>query len=503
MKNTSKTIILLLLFTYSHLSFAQVISSKIIDSTTQKPIPYVTVLLANKKGVIANEEGKFSFQLTKNINPTDTLFISCMGYKTIAKPLNEFTERTIVMIPEAIELNDVFVSNKNYTADEIIEKVKENLKKNYPGNLSKKRLFLRESEFQNHTKTDYTFIKSTIKELNKKFLDSVINAVPLNHAYYSEILCDFYGNLEKGQQKIKLIKASELYDKENEIGFNALEGKFDKILKENIKPDSYLKIKSGWFGTKVDADEVLNLEEEKEGLEQEIKKQKEREEERKNFAKYRKKTIHGLMEKLFFTEKTELNFIRKSRKYTFQLNNYSYIGNQPVYVIEFAPKGNADYKGTLYINVDDFAVVRADYVNVKSLQTFKLLGLYYNEYLSKGKMIFSKEPDNSYSLLFLEHESGGKFGIRRPLKIIEKNKNVKGRRKQNELELKLDMATTSVKKYELVVFDNNKITLSNYQGIQENNDQLPTYMPAYNPEFWKGYNIIEPNQAIKDFTAEE
>ena len=27
-------------------------------------------------------------------------------------------------------------------------------------------------------------------------------------------------------------------------------------------------------------------------------------------------------------------------------------------------------------------------------------------------------------------------------------------------------------------------------------------MPNYDPEFWKGYNILEPNQAIKDFTAQ-
>jgi hypothetical protein len=30
-----------------------------------------------------------------------------------------------------------------------------------------------------------------------------------------------------------------------------------------------------------------------------------------------------------------------------------------------------------------------------------------------------------------------------------------------------------------------------------------TYMPAYNPDFWKGYNIMEPNQAIKDYTVIE
>ncbi|WP_340201421.1 carboxypeptidase-like regulatory domain-containing protein [Ascidiimonas sp. W6] len=504
MKILTKSFLFLLLICTSF-AYGQTITSRIIDSTTQKPIPYVTVLLANKKGVISNEEGKFSLQLNESVKESDTLFISCMGYETIAKPLNKFTEEVIVLNPRTIELNEVFVSSKNFTVEEIIEKVKENLDKNYGKDLSRKRLFLRESDFQNLSKTNYTFKKSTIPALNKQFLDSVLDIIPKKYAYYSEILCDFYGNQEKDQQKIKLIKASELYDKNNEIGIEAMENKFNEILKKNIKPDSYLKIKSGWFGTKVDADEVLNTDEttEKETLEKELKEQKEKEEERKNFAEYRKKTVKGLMDNLFYMDDTNLNFINKSRKYTFELKDYSYIGNQPVYVLNFKPKGNADYKGTLYIDIDDFAIIRADYANVKSLRTFNLLGISFNEYLSKGKMIFSKEANAVYSLLFLEHETGGRFGIRRPLKIVEKNKNVKGRRKQNELVLKLDMATNFVRKYELVVFDTEKITSSYFQSLEEKKDQLPTYMPAYDPEFWKGYNIIEPNQAIKEFTAEE
>jgi hypothetical protein len=503
MKKAVATSLIYLLFACLSLSYAQTISSKIIDSTTQKPIPYATVLLANKKGVITNEEGMFTLQINNTIKDTDTLSISCMGYETFAKPLNEFTEKVIMLTPKVIELNDVFVSNKNYSAEEIIEKVKENLIKNYSRNLRKKRLFLRESNFQDINKSALTFKKSTIPALNEQFLDSVLNAIPKNYAHYSEVLCDFYGNMQKGQQKIQLIKASELYDKNNEIGINAMADKFDEIIQKNIKPDSYLKIKSGWFGTKISADEMQRStkDTEAEALEKELNELKEKERERKDFAEFRKKTIQGLMEKLFYTEDTDLNFIRKSRKYIFDLADYSYIGNQPVYVLNFKPKGNAEYKGTLYINIDDFAVLRADYTNVKPLKTFNILGISFNENLSRGKMIFSRKSDTTYSLLFLEHETGAKFGVRRPLKIVEKNKNVKGRRKQNELLLELDMATTTVRKFELVVFDNENFSVSDFQRLEVKNDQLPTYMPAYNPEFWKGYNIIEPNQAIKEFTA--
>ena len=497
MRKISTAVIVFVFLNFCNLTYGQVLTARVIDSTSQQPIPYATVLLANKKGVITNEEGRFSLQVDNTIKETDSLFISCMGYETVAKPLNQFNEQIIILRPKAIELNDVFVSNKNYTAEEIIDKVKENLNKNYDTNLSRKRIFLRQSNFQNFSKKKYSFKKSSIPELNKPLLDSVLNAIPDNFSYYSEILCDYFGNQTKDQQKIKLIKASELYDKKKEIGFESLLNRFNDILKEHVKPDSYLKIKSGWFGTKVDADEILNMDSSA-GNEN-----SEKEEEQKSFAEYRKKTIAGLNNKLFFVDGTDLNFISKPRKYNFNIIDYSYIVNNPVYVISFEPKGRADYKGTLFVAIDDFAILRVEYENVKSIRDFNLLGVSYNEYLSKGKMIFSKKQNaTKYSLLFLEHTTGGKFGVRRPLKIVEKNKNVRGRRKQNELKLEIDMATNTKIKFEQVVFDNESISSSYFQNLQEKNDQLPTYLPAYDPNFWKGYNIIEPNQAIKEFAAE-
>ncbi|MBT8306482.1 MAG: carboxypeptidase-like regulatory domain-containing protein [Maribacter sp.] len=487
----------------------QTLNSRILDSVTQKPIPYVTVQI-KKKGVITNEEGRFSFLLDRNISETDSLFISCIGYAAIAKPIKEFTDNVILLSPKAIELNPVIVTNRNYTANEIIELVKDNLEKNYNKDLSKKRLFFRDSYFQDFSKTDYTFLKSTIKELNKNFLDSVLRTVPKKSSYYTEILCDLYGNPNGGDQKMDLIKASELYDKSKEVDLTKLEEKFNTIIKSNIKRDSYFKIKSGLFGTKIkgeDFDEIFETEIDSTdaiALKKELEEKKKREEERKtNFAKYRKKNIVGMMQDLFYMEDTHLNFIMKSRKYKFHIENFTYIGEDAVYILHFEPKGSADYKGKLYINSDDFAVLRLDYENIKPLKKFNLLGISMNSFLGKGKMIFTKSSNKKYDLRYLEQENGTRVGIRRPLKIIEKNKHVKGRNKQNELSLKLDMATVGANKRELVVFDTESIPQSTYDSFTENNTILPTYMPNYNPEFWKGYAIIEPNQAIREFTSEE
>ncbi|SHE43832.1 CarboxypepD_reg-like domain-containing protein [Arenibacter palladensis] len=485
---------------------AQIISSVVRDSANQQPIPYATVQLSNKKGVITNEEGRFSLLLDANTKETDSLFVSCMGYEALGKPLNEFKESVILLNAKPIELNPVIVSNKQYTAEELIEQVKINIDRNYGTSLTKKRVFFRDSYHQNLTKRDYTFKESTIEALNKKFLDSVLNSIPKQSSRYTEILGDFYGNFEKDNQKLTLIKASDLYDKQSELDLTSLEEKFNDILKKNIKPDSYFKIKSGLFGTKVDADEFMTFPTDStdaEALKKELAEKKKKEEERKkNFASFKKGSLGKIMEKQFFLKDSDLNFINKDNRYDFKMIDFTYWGDDAVYILDFEPKRGADYKGRLFINADDFAIIRLDYNNVKSLRTFKLLGISLDQYLDRGKMIFSKNEDGFYYLRYLEEELGAKVGIKRPLKIIELNKRVKGRNKQNELHLKLDMASSGINKHELILFDTEDITEQEFNSIKENNTVLPTYMPNYDPEFWKGYNILEPNQAIKDFTAQ-
>ena len=95
------------------------------------------------------------------------------------------------------------------------------------------------------------------------------------------------------------------------------------------------------------------------------------------------------------------------------------------------------------------------------------------------------------------------MGVDRPLKVIEKNKNVKGRRKQNELSLGIDIVNFHTEKYQFVAFNSDNIPTSNFETAKENHEVEATYMTRYDPAFWEGYNIMEPNQAIRDFKVLE
>ncbi len=483
---------------------SQSLTSVIIDSATQKPIPFVTVQLKDK-GVITNEEGRFTFQLDSNIQPTDSLFISCIGYASIGKPIIEFTEDQIVLAAKAIDLNPVIVSNKNYTPEEIIELVEENISKNYYLDYSKKRIFFRETYNSTILKTDYTLRESTIDELDKAFIDRIINEVPKKDTRYYESLGDIYGGTKADNQKLDLIKASELYDKNSNLDYEVIEERLNKIIKENVKTDSYFKIKSGLFGTKVDADEMFDEEVDStdvDALNKKLEEEKKHKENRKKyFASYKRRMIGKFYKNLPILEDTDYNVLFKPSRFELTLDDFTYLGEKAVYVISFTPKRSEDFEGTLYINADDFALIRMDFENVKALKDFSLLGISMKEYLAKGSVIFAKGSNEKYQLNYFDITEGTRAGIRRPLKIIEKNKHVKGRNKQNELSMKIDVAFGAVNRYELVIFNETPISTTIFEAFEENNDVLPTYMPNYDPEFWKGYDIIEPNQAIKKFTS--
>ncbi len=509
MLNARKLNLLLLLICATAILQSQNLSSVIIDSVTKKPVPYATVQL-NNRGMITNEEGRFNFSFDENIRESDSLFISSIGYESIGKPISEFTDSVIVLRPKAIELKEVIVSNKEYTPREIIELVEDNIEKNYYTDFTKKRVFLRETYQNEVLKTDYELKESTIAAFNESFLDSVIRSFPKQNTYYTEMLGDLYGNEDADEQKLDLIKASEMYDKDKNLDVEKLEEKFNQIVKENIKSDSYFKIKSGWFfGTKIDADEMGDLfKEDTDSTDvaalnkrkEEEKQQKE--ERRKSFSGYKRETLGNLIENLPIFDGTDYNVIFKPGRYNLTLESFTYLGEQAVYVIGFVPDGSPEYKGKLFINADDFALIRMDFENTELLRDFKLLGVSIKEYLAKGSILFAKGTDEKYHLRYYDIIKGVRGGVKRPLKIIEKNKNVKGRRKQNELSLEVDAAFGNVNRYELVVFDEEPINENQFENFKENNAVLPTYMPNYDPEFWKGYTIIEPNQAIKAFTSE-
>ena len=464
------------------------------------PIPYATIQYGEEKGVISNDEGRFRFLLDQFPKETDSLKITCMGFESKTLPLLGFRDSSIVLSSKTIDLKGVYVFDNPLTVEEIIEKVQENIPANYKSDSHKTRFFLRQSYFNTIDKMDITFKKSSIKELNKKLLDSVLNLIPRSAAYYTETLGDVYRH--KNKMKMGVVRAAELYDKTNSGSMEAMGERLEAIFKENVKPDSYLKIKSGIFGTKMQLDSILEESDEAAEVGEDIKKEVE-EPENTYFLSRMRGLWDDLEQDHFYQEDSKLNVFEKSRKYVFTLEGYADIAGEGTYVISFEPKRSADFKGRFFVNIEDYAVMRIEYENVQLLRNFRLLGISYKERIYRGVTSFRKNRSGSYRLAFMEKEVGNQFGIDRPLKVVEKNKNVRGRRKQNELLLHLDIASGSRDKYELVVYDEDELSAANFESFTEKKNVKATYLKAYDPSFWEGYSTMEPNSALRQFTVEE
>ena len=71
--------------------------------------------------------------------------------------------------------------------------------------------------------------------------------------------------------------------------------------------------------------------------------------------------------------------------------------------------------------------------------------------------------------------------------LLEKNKNVKGRRKQNEISFKIDMAFDQENKTEIQVFESSKISIDEFEKIEETNKVLPEFLDKFTANFWEEF----------------
>ena len=481
-----KQIYFLLLVLISFNLKAQSKKIKIIDSISFEPVPFATIFFSNNNGIISDEDGLFEL-IPEQYSKKDSLFVSSMGFEPKQFSLDIFNDSIIRLVPKTISLKNVVVTNNQLSSNEIIDSVKLYINKNYNFNITENKLFFRQEFNQELKKFKLNKFKSTIKDLTAESMDRMTDNLPKKSKNELESLSYYYVNSNIDVPKIKLIKSRRTNDDNESDLSKSLGDKLEKSLRENLKSNSYFKIRSGWLP--FSGDLTFNgLWEIDSTNQDQLNKLKEEEVKRKeNFSIGQKGRIQSVYLKSFFNPNSDLNFILKSKNYIFSESELTYLGNELVYVIECYPKRGDKYKGTIYVNSDDFAVVRIDYENIKPLSKFKLLGVSFSSNLEKGRMVFSKFENEKYSLSYYQNSRGNNISIKRPFKIIEKNKFVKGRKKQNQISAKLDFASSSIYNTELQVFRVRSIEETQFEEIDEKNQVLPIYLEEFKKDFWEGF----------------
>lgn len=117
-KKTLLTLVLgpLMLF---QLSGQTVFQGRVLDDTTREPIAYVNIGIVDLGiGTVSDEEGVFLMKFNANkLQPLTTILFSALGYETLNFPITKISEQgianqDILLVPKALELNEVVVSNK-------------------------------------------------------------------------------------------------------------------------------------------------------------------------------------------------------------------------------------------------------------------------------------------------------------------------------------------------------------------------------------------------------
>ena len=496
-----KRIFYYLIFLSLNMLQGQEIYLQVTDSTTKDPIPFTTILTNFNYNTISNEEGFFRVSKSTNFSNKDSLFISCMGFNEYKVAIVELKQPVIELKEKIIKLNSIILTSQNLNAYEIIKKVKENIDDKYLTGYSKKRYFMRESFSQKWDKMKMEIEKSSIGELNRKFWDSIFKSIPKKDSWHTESLGEIYGNWSKENQKLEIIRAVDLADTINEKGYEQIEKKIAEILNKRTKENSYFKFKSGIFSTKVDREELI--EESIDSIKKDstiIKKQLEKMNiENENFYKNRKSRISRIYDGIY-KKGLKFEFLKKSYLYDFRIISYSYEGETPVYKIKFKPKSTkGKYSGDIWVDSENFSIIKIEQQNNKVLRDFSLFGISFELYYHSATFVFSQFSTEKYQLQFLESEFKFKSGINRPIKIVEKNKYVRGRRKQNELLARINFNLDQSSKTTLIVFDDTPINEEEYNKLEEQKRFKQDKLDSYDPNYWKDYSVIEPNQAIKSF----
>ena len=113
------------------------IRGKVIDSKTNQPLSYATILLKNSQvGIFTNAEGDFRV-LNKPVFQSDSLIVTCIGYYRLSVAFSKLkiTDlNNLKLVPNVYGLNEVRViaRKRNLNSEAIIARALRNIMDNYP-----------------------------------------------------------------------------------------------------------------------------------------------------------------------------------------------------------------------------------------------------------------------------------------------------------------------------------------------------------------------------------
>ena len=373
---------------------------------------------------------------------------------------------TLFMLPKTVALKPVIVSNRILTANEIIDSVRSNTSKNIDFGLSASEVFVHRKNSYDNQKINIEIKKSTIPELDQSFVNEILAKVPkkeIDESFSKSTWLRDSGGLT--YHKLTILKAANLQDSLLDNRFDSMEKTIDEIMQKRIKKDSYFKVKSGpLISVSMDnpVAEVDSIEQEQRTITP------------KKYAERELGNLQRLANKNLFEDKHwALPFLTTPKKYRFENEGIVYDMSVPVYKIRFHSTKKKDYSGYLMVDVEDYGVHKIVYHSNKYQRRIKLFGLFFEKRLNNKAYTFVKNHSGKYTLYHVYEEHQLNNGIKRPFKIIEKNKVVKGRNRQNTLSMEVNFSMNQIQQQHVYIHSYTPISKKEFDTFKLNHRVLP------------------------------
>ncbi|MGB5821319.1 MAG: carboxypeptidase-like regulatory domain-containing protein [Saonia sp.] len=472
---------------------AQDFSGRILDLNTRNPIPYATVQIDETKGVISNEEGFFTINLENQ--EITYLTVSCLGYTKVMVPIGSITENNgIITLQEAaLQLDEVFVSNKTPNADAILRKVRARLQENYRAAPVKHELFYRETSQIDFNTLDLEVEKASHVEKTQLYnantsLDALADDIMASKAIQ---FVDFKGNLwveDRENAKLSVEKATKLIDSKKDFSIENVQKRAQHIILKYLDTTKTYKLKTGLF--KIEDSLSLN----------DAKSEKSKNE---YAISELKSATHGILKGSQFYDGSFLNKILNPDFYMYSFQDAVYFNDELIYVIQFYPKrAKAKFTGKLYVSDGNYAIIKTDYAFAKGKRGEKvnlklILGVKYIENAKKGTIIYQKNENGTYSPYYIKQEEGSYFYVNRPVKFIENSKE------KNKVAFEFKIEGSARNKEELLFINSSEMISGAYKTFEEKENVTYRLLQKYDPTIWQNSKVIAPLNEMKNFGALE
>lgn len=471
------------------------------DAKTNEPLPFTNIAIDGKyHGTVANVDGHFVLDVV-GLEADQVIVFSYVGYETLRVTVAELAGLTDVYLkPAILNLNAVAVYSKELTAKDILERVKENFEENYPQVDLKQRIFYHKYEKTLWPKENEFVLKSSdFVGLDRKTFEEIFDLMPEQFVEYHDAIVDMY-NVD-GDKKLEVIEAVSLEEGSLEKLQQEVEHKLGAFLADiessQSNPDIYFKFRSGIFAGKMDDEEEMEpdsiqIEQKKDSLNYIVS------------TDHLKESINRVIKSWADIESDNWEFINKSGKYNYKLEEITIFNDELVYPITFTPEKGGLFEGKMYISTANFAILQLDYAFAKGKQdeTIQILGIGHSLDFKKARVIFEK-GEAGYFVKYVYAEKREKASINRDFSVMKKEKRFFIDKELNEIKMSVDVSFDMSLNLELLILNREALASDEFDNVIQ--PKLAKFKKeyAYSPEVWNNRTVIAPSTELQKFKRAE